>query len=168
VVTLCIFPSHLVDNSFICHEQCDSTFSCWGADDAQCDGCRNFRYLRRCVQNCSVVSLPDGSRLGLGVNTDEQCSVCVAKLQAHLVHLGHLFSCPSFLPPLLLPSSHPSSHMYTSCSGLYQNPTSFVCEECDEQCIGGCSGGTVSSLPWRHSVVYSSEISYFSELTGEF
>ena len=54
----------LVNEGFICHEQCDSVTSCWGSNDTQCEGCRNFRYLRRCVQNCSVVSLPANSRWG--------------------------------------------------------------------------------------------------------
>ena len=56
--------SSLVNDSFICHEQCDSVTSCWGSNDTQCEGCRNFRYLRRCVENCSVVSLPANSRWG--------------------------------------------------------------------------------------------------------
>ena len=52
----------LVNESLTCHPQCDSVTSCWGPSDTQCEGCRNFRYLRRCVQDCSVVSLPANSR----------------------------------------------------------------------------------------------------------
>ena len=59
-------------------------------------------------------------------------------------------SLPHSLPPSLTPSL-PRSHVHmTSCSGLYQNPNSRVCEECDEQCVGGCTGGTVRS-PWKQS-----------------
>ena len=54
----------LVNESLTCHPQCDSVTSCWGPSDTQCEECRNFRYLRRCVQNCSVVSLPTNSRWG--------------------------------------------------------------------------------------------------------
>ena len=64
VVGKLLIPFHSVNETFVCHEQCDSMSSCWGANDTQCDGCQNFRYLRRCVEDCSVVSLPDGSRLG--------------------------------------------------------------------------------------------------------
>ena len=59
-------PIISVNEGFICHEQCDSMTSCWGSSDTQCQGCRNFRYLRRCVQDCSVVSLPANSRWGRG------------------------------------------------------------------------------------------------------
>ena len=64
LVVFCAKSILLVNESLICHEQCDSISNCWGPSDTQCDGCRNFRYLRRCVQNCSVVSLPANSRWG--------------------------------------------------------------------------------------------------------
>ena len=54
----------LVNESLTCHPQCDSVTSCWGPSDTQCEECRNFRYLRRCVQDCSVVSLAANSRQG--------------------------------------------------------------------------------------------------------
>eukprot|EP00731_Ephydatia_muelleri_P038613 Em0829g4a len=33
---------------FVCHSQCASNSSCWGPNDTQCDGCRNFVYKGRC------------------------------------------------------------------------------------------------------------------------
>ena len=54
----------LVNESLTCHPQCDSVTSCWGPSNTQCEGCRNFRYLRRCVRDCSVVSLPANTRWG--------------------------------------------------------------------------------------------------------
>jgi len=74
------------------------------------------------------------------------------------VHVMYLLF-PTSLPPSLLNSllllfpSLPPSHMYTSHSGLYQNPNSRMCEECDQQCVGGCTGGMVRS-PWTRDISY--------------
>ena len=97
---------------------------------------------------------------------------CVARIW---VHLCTLCISSSFLPPSLPPSllplflllpSLPPSQMYTSHSGLYQNTTSRVCEECDQQCVGGCTGGTVRS-PWTRDIRYfrtemSLELPYYT------
>lgn len=76
-----------IADGFTCHEQCNSNFSCWGRNDTQCDGCLNFEYRDRCVQDCSSVELASSS------------------------------------------------------SGLFQNESARVCEDCDQQCVMGCTNG---------------------------
>ena len=68
---------------FICHPECASLYSCWGNGDHQCQDCRHYSYLNRCVANCSVVidTLPPRDP---GVLVDEgnlRCEPCHPQCQ---------------------------------------------------------------------------------------
>ena len=91
---ICNMYYSLANESLICHEQCDSMSDCWGPSDTQCDGCRNFRYLRHCIQNCSVVSLPANSRSEEGCVC--RCMVIKCEKNRHSV----LHSTIDFIRPL--------------------------------------------------------------------
>ena len=104
-------PTITVAAGFVCHSQCNSQSSCWGPNDTQCDGCRNFVYNDRCVAQCSDVILPPASsgilqNNGSGVceDCDPQClGGCVNRtVRTDISKLSHLFISP-LLPTLILP-----------------------------------------------------------------
>eukprot|EP00731_Ephydatia_muelleri_P019538 Em0012g363a len=127
-------PATCIAAGSVCHSQCISNSSCWGPNDTQCDGCRNFVYKGRCVAQCTDVVLSPGNSGIFQNNGSAVCEDCDSQCLGGCVNgtgPDHCIRCRNYtLVTQLCVASCPL--------GTYANGT--MCTPCYHGCTAGCAG----------------------------
>ncbi|KAL5488667.1 hypothetical protein EMCRGX_G017643 [Ephydatia muelleri] len=130
-------PAACIAAGFVCHSQCASNSSCWGPNDTQCDGCRNFVYKGRCVAQCTDVVLSPGNSGIFQNNGSAVCEDCDSLCLGGCVNgtgPDHCIRCRNYT--LVIQSGQ---LCVASCPlGTYANGT--ICTPCYHGCTAGCAG----------------------------
>eukprot|EP00731_Ephydatia_muelleri_P019330 Em0012g155a len=130
-------PTACIAAGFVCHSQCASNSSCWGPNDTQCDGCRNFVYKGRCVAQCTDVVLSPGNSGIFQNNGSAVCEDCDSQCLGGCVNgkgPDHCVSCRHFS----IVTQYGQLCVASCPLGTYANGT--MCTPCYHGCTAGCAG----------------------------